>query len=335
MELIERIKNKYRDFLLDHPTLKTILSYVFSILATSLTAFLLAYSNKSFVSKPTDENGFTLVAAGVYGLGQVIILFVQKIGIELTPELITSLQSIIYFVANIPLFLLAYFCIGKRFALLSIINVILASIFIKLIPDSWTNVFEIQNDLLSRAIFAGVCNGIGISIAVELSHSTGGTDIISMYFALKKGRAIGKYVLLINGSMVLLYTLLASWNPLSATIEPVHGAATMALYTLIFYFTSSVIIDHLSTRNKKVQLQIITSEPRLAKVLIQNFPHGCTVIDGKGAYLEKEKKVILTVISSFELNRASKIIYKVDPNAFISVSNAIKVYGKFFIKPIK
>ena len=107
MELIERIKNKYRDFLLDHPTLKTILSYVFSILATSLTAFLLAYSNKSFVSKPTDENGFTLVAAGVYGLGQVIILFVQKIGIELTPEMITSLQSIIYFVANIPLFLLA------------------------------------------------------------------------------------------------------------------------------------------------------------------------------------------------------------------------------------
>jgi uncharacterized membrane-anchored protein YitT (DUF2179 family) len=45
--------------------------------------------------------------------------------------------------------------------------------------------------------------------------------------------------------------------------------------------------------------------------------------------------MIFTVISSFELKKAQEVIYKVDPNAFIMVMNTHKVYGKFFIKPMK
>ena len=216
---------------------------------------------------------------------------------------------------------------------MSLINVLLTSLFISLIPDQWTTIFSIQNELLARAVFAGVLNGVAISIAVELNHSTGGTDIVSTYFALKKGISIGKYVLIINGTIVLLYTILAGIDTSYKASTP--GAATMALYTLIYFFTSSVVIDHLSTRNKKVQLEIVTSEPRLGKVLIQNFPHGCTVLDGKGAFMDQEKKVILTVISSFELKHATETIFKVDPKAFITVNTAYRVYGKFFIRPMK
>ena len=110
---------------------------------------------------------------------------------------------------------------------------------------------------------------------------------------------------------------------------------TMALYTLIYFFTSSLVIDHISTRNKKVQLQIVTSEPRVAKMLIQQFPHGCTIVDAKGAFYNSDKKIIFTVISSFELKKATQIIYKIDPHAFVTVNNAFKVYGKFFLKPIQ
>ena len=88
-------------------------------------------------------------------------------------------------------------------------------------------------------------------------------------------------------------------------------------------------------RNKKVQLQIVTSEPRVAKMLIQQFPHGCTIVDAKGAFYNSDKKIIFTVISSFELKKATQIIYKIDPHAFVTVNNAFRVYGKFFLKPIQ
>ena len=342
MGFFKELKQKYTDYMLDHPILKTVMEYIFSILATAVAAFLLAYNYRAFVSPPsyllihnadgtTTTQAYNLIAGGVAGIGQVINLVISKFGIDivLTPD---QIQSVVYFVCNIPLFILAYCCIGKRFALLSVINVALSSLFISIIPENWINLFEI-NDLFARAVCAGVLNGLAISIAVECNHSTGGTDIVSLYVGLKKGKDIGVYVFVINFSIVLVYTILSSVSTPNSAAVP--GAATMALFTLVYFFTSSIIIDKVSTRNKKVQLQIVTKEPRLAKVLIQNFPHGCTVVDAKGAFLDEDKKMIFTVLSSFELKKAQRIIYKVDPNAFITVNNAYKVYGKFFLRPMK
>jgi len=334
MNFFNGIKQKYNDYLLDHPVLKSILGYTFSILGTIVAAFCIAYCFRSFVS-PQAKIGdyyYNLIAGGVSGFGQLIQMAFNKIGIHI-PLSHEQVQSIIYLLVNVPLLLLAFFKIGKRFAILSCINILLTSLFISIIPEDLTTIFSIQDDLIARAIFAGVVNGLGTSIAVELKHSTGGTDIISMYFALKKGVSIGKYVFFINGSIVLVYTILASITTPSS--QGVPGAATMALYTLVFFFTNMIVIDTLSTRTKKVELQIVTSEPRLGKVLIQHFPHGCTIIDAKGAYYGTEKKVILTVISSFELNRAKELIFKIDPTAFVTVNNTYKVFGKFFIRPMK
>ena len=326
------LKTKYQDFLLDHPLLKTIISYTGAILGSAIAAFFIAYCFRAFV-EPVSNNGYNLIAGGVNGANQVITLILLKLGFELTSDEINALHSICYLIINTPLFLLAFFKIGKRFAILTLINVILTSLFLKYIPEEWFALFTINDDLIARSIFAGVLNGLGISIAIELNHCTGGTDVISMYFGLKKGISIGKYVLVINSAIVLLFILLSYID--TSNSPAIDGPATMGLYTIIFFFTSSVVIDQISSRNKKVQLQIVTSEPRLAKVLISNFPHGCTVLDGRGAFLDQNKKVILTVISAFELKQATKIIYKIDPHAFITVSNPYKVYGKFFIKPMK
>ena len=334
MKLFDSVKSRYKDFLLDHPVLKVILSYTFSVLGTVVAAFCIAYCYRSFVypSAHIGDYSYNLVAGGVSGFGQVIQMAFKKIGIHL-PITSEQLQSIIYLLVNTPLLLLAFFKIGKGFAMLSCVNILLTSLFITIIPEDLTTIFSIQDDLIARAIFAGVLNGIGVSIAVELKHSTGGTDIISTYFAIKKGVSIGKYVFFINGTIVLVYTILSSIS--TPASEGVPGAATTALYTLVFFFTSMIVIDTLSTRTKKVELQIVTSEPRLGKVLIQHFPHGCTIIDAKGAYYGTEKKVILTVISSFELKRAKELIFKIDPTAFVTVNNTYKVFGKFFIRPMK
>lgn len=332
MDYLKSTKEKYQDFLLDHPILKQTLNYIFTILGSFVAAFLIAYTHTGFVA-PKSELGYNLVGGGVTGFAQVITLTMQKLGIQMTDAEMMATQSAIYLLVNIPLFFIAFFYIGKKFAILTFINVAFTSTLIRIMPESLNGLFAITDDLLARAIFAGVIHGLGIAIAVELMHSTGGTDIISMYFSLKKGISVGKYILIINASLVLIYTILSFID--TPTSPKIDGAATMALYTIIFFFVSSMVIDKISSRNKKVQLQIVTSEPRLAKVLIHNFPHSCTVLDAKGAYLEQNKKVVLTVISAIELKQATKIIYKVDPTAFITVTNSYKVFGKFFIKPMK
>lgn len=348
MKKIEEYKSKFNDYVIDHPVLKFFISNGFILIGTIISAFIMAYYYRAFVS-PTATiatpmindgafsgnfaiNHYNLVGGGVTGLGQVIILFFDKLGINygITHD---TFQSILYFSINVPLFILAFLKIGKKFAIFSAINVLLTSMFITIIPESWTMIFDIQNDLLCRAIFAGVLNGLGITIAVELGHTTGGTDIVSSYFSLKKGIGIGKYVMIINTSIVLAYTILSSIT--TPYLEGVHGAATMALYTLIFFFVSSFFVDHLTTRNKKVQLQIVTDNTDIAKVLINQFPHGCTIVDAKGAFYNHDKKIIYTVISSFELNKATALIYKIDPHAFVTVNNTFRVYGKFFLRPIQ
>lgn len=332
MGIIKNLHAKYEDYIQDHPILKFVLNYIYIIGGATIAAMLLAFSYRAFVPVKTDQ-GYNLIGGGVAGFGQVIILLLEKIGVSLTKTQENNIASIVYFVVNIPLFFLAFFGIGKRFAIISLYNVFMTSIFISILPDDFVNMFNIQNDLITRAIIAGFIHGLGIAIAVELNTSTGGTDIISMYFALKKGISVGSYILIINAVIVVTYTILASIS--TASSPSISGAATMALYTLIYFFVSSLVIDKISSRNKKVQLVIVTQEPKLAKVFIQHFPHGCTVIDARGAYQDKEKKVIHTVISSFELKTATKIIYKVDPHAFITVNQTYKVFGKFFIKPIK
>ena len=109
----------------------------------------------------------------------------------------------------------------------------------------------------------------------------------------------------------------------------------MALYSLVYFFTSSTIVDTLSSRDKKNQLQIITSNKNLPDVLINYFPHSCTIVDGKGAYTKQNKLVVYTVISIFEVRRAIKIIQEIDSNAFITITKVNQVVGRFFIQPRK
>ena len=223
------LKQKHDDFLLDHPIIKNIFSYLWNILGSALAAFCIAYCFRAFVEPETSTDHYNLIAGGVNGINQVITLTLIKMGaIKANDmEIIKLIHSIMYLVINTPLFIFAFFKIGKRFAILTLINVLFTSLFLKYIPQSWYELFTITDDMLARSIFAGILNGFGIALALELNHCTGGTDVVSMYFGLKKGIAIGKYVLIINSAIVLIFIILSSVEtPYSPAVK---GPFTMGL----------------------------------------------------------------------------------------------------------
>lgn len=322
---IKGIIAKSKQYLLDHPKLHFIADNSFALIVTALSAFCFAYGFKAFIATPDAPH---LVSGGSSGIAQIIVKIFEIFSDKVNA---TLLQSIFYFLVNIPVFVLAWLHVGKRFTVFTLINVLLVSVMIEVIPTSWITVFKISADNIARALFAGILTGISASLAYLIGSSSGGIDVIALYMAEKKSTSIGKYSIVINATIVLTYALIGYAEKSSDSTIGV----TMALYTCIYFFTSGKVVDLLNTKNRKTELQIFTSSDRMAPVLLHAFPHGCTIVSAKGGYTGADRKIIYMVVSYNEVKKAVKVMREVDSDCFVTVMNSYQVYGKFYIRPIR
>ena len=142
---------------------------------------------------------------------------------------------------------------------------------------------------------------------------------------------MGKYTIALNMVIVSAYAILS----IVKTPDEWGKGVLIALFAFSYQFICSLVIDLINVRNKKVQLQIITRNEHMPRVLLANFPHGSTIINGKGSYSGKDTFVIYTVISSTEVKAVTTLCRRVDEHVFISVVPLNQVYGNFFIKPVE
>ena len=320
---------QFQSWLSTKPQFKIMLEYVAIFFVSIISSFLAAYVFRSFIVPSGDPIPTPLITGGVSGLSQITNRLFDVLNLLNQIEN-RSLQAIFYFIFNIPIFILAYTKIGKRFAIFSFINVITTSIFIEVIPHDWTQLISISEDLLSRAIIAGFIQGFASSLAYLMDISSGGMDVITVYFANVKSTSVGKYALAINGAIYFVFIILYLLNTDSLT-----GALNAVIFSVIYSFTTSQVVDAINIRNKKTQLQIITSRVDLPKILMEKFFHGCTIVQAKGGYTNAVKYIVYMVVSSREVAKVVKHIRSIDPESFIDESPFHQVYGKFYIKPIK
>ncbi len=334
MANIEQLWQSISDYLMDHPKLKALLEYAFAFFIAVLSSFLQAYTFRAFIIPPVNNNEVyaPLITGGISGTSQIIVKIVEIFNLLPMFEGKT-IQAFLYISFNIPLFWLAFKGIGKRFAIFSLINVAFTSFFIEILPIGILTLFDISSDMLSRALFAGIIGGIASAIAFQAEISSGGLDVITYYIANVKSTSVGKYAVTFNAIILVIFTSLIFLTDESQTLG--QGALNSFLYSIIFFFTASRIVDAFNSRNKKTQIQIISSQENLPKIIMANFPHGCTVVPAIGGFSGDPRNIIYMVVSSFEVKQVVKLVRKSDPNSFINVSNSTQVYGRFFIKPIK
>ena len=184
----------------------------------------------------------------------------------------------------------------------------------------------------ARVLFAGVSIGLASSIAFRNEISCGGIDVISYYFALRKSTSVGKYATTLNSIILLSYFGLTIIHNQGNHVDI---AFVNLLFSFLYLFVVMLVVDFVNTRNKKVQIQIITSIKDISSVLIANFPHSTTTMTGKGGYSHAEKFIVYMVVSSNEVKRVVDLVRKVDQHAFVTVTSLIQAYGNFFIKPIE
>ena len=336
MKKIDRLKKKWTNYKYDHITLLNGLKITRSTALAIISAALYAFGFYCFITPAVVDHmttaGSSIVTGGVGGISQVFALILDMCGLNVDPYLV---QSIGYFVLNIPILIFAYFKIGKKFAIITLVNVGLSSAFIQVF-----NHVELMHDIaqnlssqhLTRVLLAGMSVGLASSMAYKGEVSCGGIDVISYYFSNQKSTNVGKYSAMINGSIITTYTILTLFINRG---QHVDVALLNFLYSLLYILVCTLVVDFINTRNKKVSLQIITEHEDMSSILISNFPHANTLVDAKGGYSGAKKKIIYMVISSNEVKKVVDLIKRVDERAFVTVTALVQAYGHFFIKPVE
>ncbi|MCR5078630.1 MAG: YitT family protein [Bacilli bacterium] len=332
----------------DHVFAKKGLDLAWIILVLTASSWIFALGYKTFLN-PTnivEEGGFRLVSGGASGISQTVMEAIRLIGKGVTGDPNFSYNedlaySLLYFGINIPVFFIAFFIIGKRFALLTIYAVGMVSVFTNIMSlevfkpfiDTLASFSNDNGGLLTRAVFGGICTGVSSGLAYRVDSSAGGIDVIAYAIALKKNVLVGKYTILINICIVVAFTLLSAAND-DFSIRAIMAVACM-LFSAIYMLVTGMVVNLINLRNKKCEIEVVTDDEELGSVLIANLPHAATVSKAQGAYSGKEHYVVVMVISYYEVKQAVKIVREADPKAFIKVIDLGQVYGHFFLRPIR
>mgnify|MGYP005954809751 CR=1 FL=1 len=207
--------------------------------------------------------------------------------------------------------------IGKRFTMYSCLAIVVSSIFTDLVPS-----VPVTEDILLICVFGGLVNGFAISLCLQCGASAGGTDFISIYYSEKKGVDAWNYILLSNVVILGTAGLLFGFDK--------------ALYSIIYQYTSTQIIQVLFKRYQKATLLIITSQPSAVYGKIRALTHhDATLLEGTGCYEGAERQILYSVIGREQVDAVIAAIHSIDPKAFINVINTEQINGRFYRTPTR
>jgi uncharacterized membrane-anchored protein YitT (DUF2179 family) len=221
-------------------------------------------------------------------------------------------QSTTYFALNLPLLILGWFLVGRKFIVMTLWSVISTTLLLMIVP-----VEVVATDSMLSAVFGGVFVGIGSGLAFKAGGCTGGFDVIASIISRRREFPVGTVVNALNLTVVVAIGYLShDWNS--------------ALNSAICIFLTGKIIDSIYVANTKVTLYIVTDKSAdLTKRLLNLPPRGITKIKAEGGLSGIEKDMIMTVTTRYELNEVKEIIKEVDPEAFVNISQTMEVMGQF------
>jgi uncharacterized membrane-anchored protein YitT (DUF2179 family) len=194
--------------------------------------------------------------------------------------------SIWFLLFNIPLFIIAWKFISKRFLLYSLY----AMLFFTGIYAVLDVNFQIH-DQLYAAITCGVLSGLGTGIVLRSLGSNGGLDVIGVLFYQKFNIGLGKFYFFFN---LLLYAF-----------SFVFFDKDLVIASIIMIFCASFTMDYALSMfsQRKVVLMISDKPKEISAMVNQQFRMGSTLLNGVGGYSGTPKQIVLTGINNIQLKR--------------------------------
>ncbi|ACL70387.1 YitT family protein [Halothermothrix orenii] len=244
-----------------------------------------------------------IAAGGVSGLATVIYyLFDLPVGITML-------------LINIPLFITGIKVLGASFGARTVYGIITLSIFTDLFQPL---VPALTNNLLLSAIYGGVLGGLGLGLVFRFKGTTGGTDMVARLINHYTGMSMGQGLLLADGFVVALAGIFFN--------------VEVALYATLTIFINSKTIDLVQEGLdiSKVALIISRHSLKIKDEVLSSLERGVTGLKGYGGYTGEDKDVLLCIISRSEVTKLKRLVYNIDPEAFVIITNAHEVLGEGF-----
>lgn len=287
---------------------------------------------------------YALVTFGVisYALGWTIFLLPNN----LVGGGVSGFASIVYYATNIPMGI-TYFILNVLLLIIGtkilgtgfggktiyaiFMTAIMLSIMPKLIPGDFIHEFAVSNGKLICTVLGGIIAGFGIGLSISQGGSTGGTDIVALVWCKFHPASPGRVILIIDVGIILSSLLFPSYTE-SGEILPFAEKLAVVVYGLIQVTVSGYAVDlYLSGSKQSVQAFIFTKKVNeMADAIAFDMKRGVTVIPAKGWYSKEEKQIVMVVTRKADLNLLLRYVKTIDPDAFLSVSSVMGVYGQGF-----
>ncbi len=221
--------------------------------------------------------------------------------------------GVLYLLFNIPLFVLGYRLISRRFLGYSALAMVALTIFYQLVDFQ----FSIGNQLYSALVF-GVLLGAGAGMVLRSLGSNGGLDVIAVVLSQKYNIGIGKVYFCFN--LILFSLSFASFDN------------DLVIASMISVFVCSVTVDYcLSMFSQRKMVFIVSEKPEeIAASVMTHLKIGTTMLPAIGAYKKQPRTVLMVVINNIQLKRLEEIVFTADDYALFIVENTFNVLGSTF-----
>ncbi len=246
-----------------------------------------------------------LVTGGVSGIG---IILKHYTGF---PIWLTNL------ILNVPIFILAFFMLGRKSTVKSLIANGMLTLFLAVLPE----VVLFGDDILLSAVFGGIIAGVGIGLIFLTSATSGGTDLFTAILHKKiRHYSIPQMLLFVDGSIIIAGLF-------------VFGIKA-SMYALITIFISNKLSDSMLEGFKFAKVAFIVTDHgnEIAQEILVKMDRGVTGLDGTGMYSGNHKDVLMCAVSKKEIVTLLDIVNKTDPLAFVTVNDAREVCGEGFVE---
>ena len=243
----------------------------------------------------------------------------------------TSIFILLYAIFQITLITFAYLRISRGFAIRSAIVVLTVISGLIILPEMTFADPASQNERITLVLFGGIIAGFAKAIAFKHRGSTGDEDIIAAHYAMKYLRPVGS-IAIAAGVVSTAFGLILQY----LKVNDFPALVNTLMYTSLYIFVSAQTLNTMYHKFKITMLVVIDENPEtIGEAIRKVFPHRTyTVqsdIDGR---LNKQLKMVRTIITREELPRVLESVRAVSPNAFYYHHELEGVSRKFYITPI-
>lgn len=227
-----------------------------------------------------------------------------------------DIAGIIYYLLNIPLFLIAFRSMGKLFFVKTMICTLTMTLFLTIIPIP--SHLIVTDDTLTSCLIGGIVSGAGSGLYLMMGGAGGGMDIIGLYFIKRrKSSGVGRVTLAVNFVLYLVCIVLLDIKT--------------AIYSIIVAAAGSITIDKLHSQNINVEVSIISKKDlkEFQTDFMTQTGRGITKWIFTGAYTNENSEMLYIIVSKYEVNQLKQLVRQYDPDAFIVVNEGVSVDGNY------